>query len=242
MNYQQIEQLASGVYETCDTREVPIDCQSILNHYGLKAINIDTWKKTQPELYGLCLDFSEDSFLYRTKKLIIYKDLDHNRTRFSLMHELGHYLMNHHHSSFGEEHEANHFASYILAPRPLIRYMGIPTPHNLSLRFGISRQAAEIAGREYYVWWNNLHGGLSDWEERLLIRFLGEDYASEQSLRTCDCDRWAARPYIPPVRNVYYRRPVPDISCYLPYKVSRFRSREEEELFNRLEDKYYSPG
>ena len=242
MNYQQIEQLAAGVYETCDVREVPIDCFTILEHYGLKAINIDIWKKTQPELYGLCLNFSEDSFLYRTKKLIIYKDLDRNRTRFSLMHELGHYLMNHQRGTHAEEREANHFASYILAPRPLIRYMGTPTPRNLSLCFGISLQAAEIAAREYYVWWNHLQDGFSDWEEQILTRFLGADYASKYSWRTRDCDWWASKPYTAPLPEVYFRRTKPNIPCYLPYEASYFQSKEEEELFNRMEDRYYSPG
>lgn len=242
MNYQQIEQLAAGVYETCDVREVPIDCFTILEHYGLKAINIDIWKKTQPELYGLCLNFSEDSFLYRTKKLIIYKDLDRNRTRFSLMHELGHYLMNHQRGTHAEEREANHFASYILAPRPLIRYMGTPTPRNLSLCFGISLQAAEIAAREYYVWWNHLHDGLSDWEEQILIRFLGPDYASKHSWQTRDCDWWASSPYYPPERRVYPYCPELYRSSYVPRRASYFLSAEEEELFNRLENKYYSPG
>ena len=75
MNYQQIEQLAAGVYETCDVREVPIDCFTILEHYGLKAINIDIWKKTQPELYGLCLNFQKILFYTERRSLLYTKIL-----------------------------------------------------------------------------------------------------------------------------------------------------------------------
>lgn len=170
--------MAAAVYEACNICRVPIDCEAILQHYGLRAVNIDTLKDRQPDLYDLCLDFSEDSFLFRERKLIFYKDIDPRRTRFSLMHELGHYLMAHSFCSPDEEWEANHFASYILAPRPLIHYLRRPTLARLCRHFDISMQAAEIALSDYNKWRLQYSGDICEWEDRLLVRFLASDQTS----------------------------------------------------------------
>lgn len=173
MNYRKIARLAADVYEECNIRRVPIDCGAILKHYGLRTVNINTLKNTHAELYRLCLFFSEDAFLFREKKLIIYRNRNHCRTRFSLMHELGHYLMNHFHCSPNEEREANHFASCVLAPRPLIACMDVPEPATLSKCFDISRSAAEIALIDYYRW-QQFHGREEGWEVCLRSRLIPE--------------------------------------------------------------------
>lgn len=188
MNYTRAERLAADVYEACNIHHLPINCDAILEHYGLRAININQFR-TQPELYRLCLNFSEDSFLFRKRKLIIYKDIDYFRTRFSLMHELGHYLLGHHLGSPGEEAEANHFAGYLLAPRPYFPYVGSINLRTISFCFDISRRAAEIARENYYSWWCTQQKPAS-WEECLLVRLLGEDYLTREERRTHNCDSW----------------------------------------------------
>lgn len=183
MYYTRAERTAADVYEACDIRRLPIDCNAILNHYGLRAMNIMELKDRHPELYALCLDFSEDSFLYRKGKLIVYRDINYSRTRFSLMHELGHYLLGHRFGSPEEEWEANHFAAYILAPRPCLPYCGSSNVRAISFYFDISLRAAEIVKENYYKWWCT-HQTLTEWDERLLVRLYGRDHLTPEVRRT----------------------------------------------------------
>lgn len=169
MNHDKIAQLAADVYKACDIREFPINCMAVLEHYGLRAINIETLREKSPELYSLCLTYAEDSLLFRERKLIIYRDVYRCRTRFSLMHELGHYLLKHCYNAPEDEYEANYFASCMLAPRPAVQRLGWPDIRNVSSYFDISREAARVVIDDFYHWWHIRHDAqLTDWEEELM--------------------------------------------------------------------------
>ncbi len=68
------------------------------------------------------------------------------RIRFSLMHELGHILLD-----SEEESAANIFASNILAPRIAIQYSCKNYKDVMNL-FGLSEEAADIAFNDYKRW------------------------------------------------------------------------------------------
>lgn len=36
---------AADIYKACDIREFPINCMAVLEHYGLRAINIETLRE-----------------------------------------------------------------------------------------------------------------------------------------------------------------------------------------------------
>lgn len=74
------------------------------------------------------------------------------RIRFSLMHELGHYMLGHSGTSQENEDEADCFASYILAPRVAINYYQCSTADQLHDRFGLSYAAANRTLIDYNTW------------------------------------------------------------------------------------------
>ncbi|WP_455719013.1 ImmA/IrrE family metallo-endopeptidase [Anaerosporobacter sp.] len=83
----------------------------------------------------------------RETKSIFYNDeKPETRIRFSLMHELGHILLD-----SEDEFAANVFASNILAPRIAIQYSSKNYKDVMNL-FGLSEEAANIAFNDYKRW------------------------------------------------------------------------------------------
>ena len=171
MNYkkrERIEQLVCDIYITCGIRTFPIDCKDVLAHYGLKAVDVQSYRERNPELYTLCLKCSDDAFLYRAKKLIVYHNKWYTRTRFSLMHELGHYLLGHVGASRENEVQANYFASCILMPRPAIGWQDSADIRYLSGIFKTSYAAMEIAVTGYLRWFDRQkYAPMAPWDRKL---------------------------------------------------------------------------
>lgn len=101
----------------------------------------------------MCIGYSDDAFREGTSKIIAYNsEKPAGRIRFSLMHELGHHMLEHTGNTKSNEKEANLFASYILAPRMAIHYAGCKNANDVSHIFNISHEAAENAFDDYRRW------------------------------------------------------------------------------------------
>lgn len=146
-----IKQKVLEVYRKCKIGSFPIDCLSIYGQYNLKAHPYSTLKEP---LKSYCLSMSEDSFIYN--HIVCYNDdasYPIGRIRFSLMHELGHHVLNHSENrTETEEIEANTFASYLLAPRIAIHYANCKNCNDIVKIFDVSVEAATIAFDDYRKW------------------------------------------------------------------------------------------
>ena len=84
------------------------------------------------------------------------------RIRFSLMHELGHILLDHKASSVKNEDEADYFASCILAPRIMIHHLRLNnkyskvTADDIHDYFDISISASNRALMDYHNWYSEI--------------------------------------------------------------------------------------
>ena len=171
---EMIERSVCDVYQECGIRSFPVDCMAVLRHYGLTAISSATFRKTRPELYALCLKASDDAFLFLPRRLIIYHDRLRTRTRFSLMHELGHFLLGHTESTPGNEVQANYFASCMLMPRPAIGLQKTRDIRQLAHIFGTSIAATEIALTDYQRWLDRQkYYPASPWDQKLKMWLTG---------------------------------------------------------------------
>lgn len=79
--------------------------------------------------------------------IVVNSDMPKVRQRFTLGHELGHIWLEHLHDPDRdenvEESEANFFASYLLAPTPVVNMaLAAPSPEGIAQKFDMSRQAA----------------------------------------------------------------------------------------------------
>lgn len=109
------------------------------------------------------------------------------RQRWTLAHELGHIFCRHLeapakiklcHEAFAQpvniehEMEADNFARTLLAPMPLIRYLGISSVADVQNTFGLSTEAS-INTYKKYLNWKSSHYKTA-WEVDLVRAYLGE--------------------------------------------------------------------
>lgn len=143
------------VFIGCKINSFPIDCIAILKHYGFKLFTYLEIKKRNPQLYRMCIHYSDDAFKF--KDTIIYNDQKPDgRIRFTLMHELGHFILDHACETNRAEREANLFASQMLAPRMAIHYSGCMCASDVLQKFKLSAAAAKYAFQDYISWYSGI--------------------------------------------------------------------------------------
>lgn len=146
-----IKEKVIEVYKECDIHSFPINCFSILEHYGIRTITYNETKTQKPELYKAISHYSNDAFRFRMS--VYYNSTNSNgRIRFSLMHELGHYILEHTADCPDTEDEADCFASYMLAPRVAIDNNNCCTSDDIHDKFGMSYAAANRTLWDYKKW------------------------------------------------------------------------------------------
>ena len=113
------EREIAELYKLCNVRSFPIDCFAIIKSIGFSVKTYKELVKTKENLL-LLHSVSSDAFTYFDKKLIAYNGtLYRRRIRFTLMHEVGHIILN-----TDSEDEADAFASSALAPLPVVARYG----------------------------------------------------------------------------------------------------------------------
>lgn len=96
MDINRIVTATIKVFHECNVHSFPINCEELLIHYGYRLFTYRELQQKNSELYALCLDYSEDAFRSGTSKIVAYNtDRPEGRIRFSLMHELGHHVLEH---------------------------------------------------------------------------------------------------------------------------------------------------
>ena len=143
MDQNQIQEAVLTVFKDCDIHSFPIDCFNIVQHYGYRIIKYSSLSKKKK---AACLKLSEDACIIEDG--LYYNDeMPDRRVRFSIMHELGHHILN-----SSEEANANHFASYILAPRIAVHYSECKNNSDVANLFCISLESADYAYQDYKRW------------------------------------------------------------------------------------------
>ena len=108
-------------------------------------------------------------------EIIYYNDIDksYKRINMTILHEIGHCVLDHTGHSDREEDEANFFAKYAIAPPVLIDRIGADSPEAIYDAFDISYQAA-IYAYEYYLSWKRRHelvGSYTEYEKKLIAHY-----------------------------------------------------------------------
>lgn len=151
MDYKLILDKTFEIFVECKVKEFPVDCFGILEHYGFKLYTYAEMHATNQRLYEMCRRYSDDAFRYQN--IICYNEnVIENRIRFSLMHELGHFVLNHKETSQENEDEADYFASCVLAPRVAIHKTLCRTADAIHDTFGLSYAASNRALTDYKKW------------------------------------------------------------------------------------------
>lgn len=151
MDYKIINDKVLEVFLTCNIHDFPVDCIAILNHYGFRLFTYSEIKVSDAELYTIVKEYSTDAFKYGN--IICYNNSGpEGRIRFSLMHELGHFMLGHKKTTQENEEEADYFASCILAPRVAIHKTLCRTADAIHDTFGLSYAASNRALVDFKKW------------------------------------------------------------------------------------------
>lgn len=126
-----------SVYQKCNIHSFPFCCQTVLAVYGYSVKTYIEKANSTQQLKALH-SFSSDAFTDHNTRTVFYNDaISARRIRFSLMHELGHIIL-----ETDSDKEADDFASNILAPRPVIYFKKMKNAQTIADFFDISITAA----------------------------------------------------------------------------------------------------
>lgn len=171
--YEFIKGEVVALFEKYRITKVPINGFELASKMNIKLIPFSSLDK-QKLHYAKML--SEDGFYVEENSgtnLIFYNDFSCSKTRINMtiLHEIGHCVLDHTGNSLYEEAEAKFFAKYASAPPPLVNRFHPNTSSDIAFYFGLS-SAAAINSFNYYNKWL-LFGSkrLKDYEIRLLSLF-----------------------------------------------------------------------
>lgn len=189
MDRNNIRNKAADVIIDCNVQSFPIDCLSILRHYGYKIYTYSELREKNKELYEMCISYSEDAFRNGNMKLIAYNDRKPDRRiRFSLMHELGHHILEHKSDLPQNELEADYFASNMLAPRIAIYYAKCKYRKDIEEIFNVSSAASYRIAQDFIVWCNEVCcEGKNEYDGMLYEHFYDTQYGGfVYSIKKCE--------------------------------------------------------
>ncbi len=171
---EDIKQSVVEMFAVYGVSCVPISGFEIAKKMGVKIIPYSARPKhvqkimRKKSLDGFSIE-KEEGVWY-----IFYNDddeHDYGRINNTIMHELGHIVLDHTEESELAEKEVKFFAKYALAPPVLIHKLKLDNAQDIASIFEISYEAAGYALNYYNKWLN--YGGIhyKDYELRMLRLF-----------------------------------------------------------------------
>ena len=168
---EEIKKEVVRLFEKYNINCIPISGFEIASKMGIRVI---PYSSKADKIRKLCFKESEDGFSVkkRNKWFIFYNDeRNFGRINNTMLHEIGHIVLDHTEDSELAEKEVNFFAKYALAPPVLIHKLKLDNPMDISKVFNISYQAAEYAF-DYYKKWL-FYGNIfyTSYEKKVLTMF-----------------------------------------------------------------------
>lgn len=171
--YEFIKGEVVALFERYDVRCIPINGFELAYKMGITLIPYSALTEKQR---AAAMKVSTDGFYMEHRSgddLIYYNDdgISYERMNMTILHEIGHCVLDHKGESDKEEAEANFFAKYAAAPPPLIHRIKPERPEEIADFFNISYEASVYAFSYYQKWL--VYGGkdYTEYEIRLLRLF-----------------------------------------------------------------------
>lgn len=174
--YEKIKKAAVQIYIDCDIHTIPLDPNMVCRKLNIELIKYSS-KYCEDDLKIIVMAFP-DGFKYKKngKWHIEYNDAKPlGRIKSTIFHEIGHIVLKHQHMCTLAETEAQWFASYIMAPPPLVDMHGIDNFVELAETFELSDECAYNSMSRYLAWKRRKLFKYSDYEIELLKSFNREN-------------------------------------------------------------------
>lgn len=169
---EEIKQIVVDLFVRYDVCCVPVSSFELATKMGVKIIPYSAKPKN---IQRLLLKKSEDGFSVQTrdgKWLIFYNETKiYGRINNTIMHEIGHIVLDHTEDSELAEKEVKFFTKYALVPPVLVHKFELDNPADIAKVFSVSFEAARYAYEYYKKWLRNSSSEYTSYELTLLKLF-----------------------------------------------------------------------
>ena len=160
-----------SMFEQCNINCIPISGFEIASKIGAKVIPYSSKKEKTKDM---CMKKSEDGFsIFKNNQwFIFYNDEKRfGRINNTMLHEIGHIILDHSEDSELADKEAKFFAKYALVPPVLVHKLKLNNAEEIVEMFDVSYEAAKYALIYYQKWLNYGNKSYTTYEEILLKLF-----------------------------------------------------------------------
>ena len=164
--YEEIKQCVAYTIIDANITKYPFNVFDIAKSLEIEIIS---YQSQSLEKCKECFKHSDDGFSILVEfssynKWVIYynEEMDEQRIRFTIMHEIGHIVLDHIEENLVTEMEANFFAKYILVPPCIVHILKLDDYIDIMENFNVSMQVAYYTINYYNNW---LKYGSSDYTE-----------------------------------------------------------------------------
>ena len=172
--YEEIKQIVVNLFVKYNVSCVPVNGFELATKMGVNAIPYSAIPKRKQ---WLLLKKSEDGFSVEKsigEWYIYYNDKkDYGRINNTIMHEIGHIVLDHSEDSELAEKEVKFFAKYALVPPVLVHKLNLDNPMEIADVFEVSLEAACYAYSYYQKWLRYGSSVYTKYELALLKLFQG---------------------------------------------------------------------
>lgn len=168
---EEIKEEVANLFKDCNICCVPINGFEIASKKGVKVF---PYSCKSEKIKEQCLKESEDGFsiLKDNQWYIFYNDeKSFGRINNTMLHELGHIVLDHTEDSELADKEAKFFAKYALVPPVLVHKLKLKTIQEIVDVFDVSYEAAKYALIYYHKWLNYGFKEYTKYEESILKLF-----------------------------------------------------------------------
>lgn len=170
--YEEIKKIIVDLFIKYDVTCVPVNGFELATKMGIKVI---PYSAIPVAKRYLLFKKSEDGFCVEKtlgEWYIYYNDeTDYGRINNTIMHEIGHIVLDHSEDSELAEKEVRFFAKYALVPPVLVHKLGLDDPCEIASVFEVSFEAACYALSYYKKWLQYGSDDYTDYEVKLLHLF-----------------------------------------------------------------------
>ena len=172
--YEFIKGEVIHLFELYNIRCIPVSGFEIATKMGMRLVPYSTLNKKG---FFKAVKTSSDGFYVEKdgEEMIFFDNIgnDYARQNMTLLHEIGHCVLDHTGQGQNEEDEAKFFAKYAIAPPVLVDKINAKSPGEIYRAFDISLEAAVYAYSYYKAWKKHYKrvGRYTDYEQKLLALY-----------------------------------------------------------------------
>lgn len=166
--YEEIKEEVADVCEELHITKFPIKCVEVCKGLG---IVLKSYNQFNERTFQAVIRASEDGMVAKIDnhyEIFYNPSKSTERIRSTVFHEIGHIRLRHLVHDEENEAEANFFASYFLAPPPLINYFNLKHEEEIMEKFWTTYTLASNSLERYCKWLQFSSPGFTEYEKRII--------------------------------------------------------------------------